>query len=107
MCKPTTNPVVDEFIDDGLQGLGVRFTDETARCSRAPRNPGSEAVGASCEKAEGDAVFQKRKRRVMMVSGLVLTTAAMIAFIECGQISYALAMCFNAVLAGAFGYNTK
>lgn len=58
-------------------------------------------------RAEEDYAFQKRKRRVMMICGLVLTTGAMIAFIEYGQISCVLGMCFNGALAAVFGYHTK
>lgn len=56
-------------------------------------------------KAEDDYAFQKRKRQVLLIGGLILTTAAMIGFIEFDQISCNLAMCFNAALAAVFGHH--
>lgn len=103
MCKPAaTSTIADEFIDEGLQNIGVRFTDGTAREKTA-----INYTREKDRKAEEAYAFQKRKHRVLMVAGLILTTAAMIAFIEYGQISFYLAMCFNAALAGVFGYNIK
>ena len=57
--------------------------------------------------AEEDFAFRQRKRRVMMVFGLILATAARITFIQFGKISYDLAMCFNAAIAAAFGWGMK
>lgn len=59
-------------------------------------------------KAEAeDHAFRQRKRRLVMVSGLILTAAAMIAFIQFGKISYDLALCFETVIAAAFGWGMK
>lgn len=66
-----------------------------------------DAAWQDIRKAEEAYAFEKRKRRVLMAAGLILTTAAMIAFIEYGQISFYLAMCFNAALSGVFGYHVK
>lgn len=90
----------DERRNNNQSGAYERTSAEQAIRNR-------DAAWQDIRKAEEAYAFQKRKHRVLMVAGLILTTAAMIAFIEYGQISCVLAMCFNAALAAVFGYNIK
>ena len=55
-------------------------------------------------KIENAIAFQKRKRKVLLVLGGILSTAAMIAFMDLALISDILAMVFSSALAAVFGY---
>lgn len=66
-----------------------------------------EAAWKQVRKDEEEFAFQHRKRRILMAVGLILTTAAMVAFIRMDLIDSSLAMAFNAGLAAAFGCQMK
>ena len=55
-------------------------------------------------KEENAIAFQKRKRQVLLVLGGVLSTGAMVAFMDLALISDILAVVFSSGLAAVFGY---
>lgn len=62
-----------------------------------------EAAWKQVRKDEEAFAFQRRKRRILAVTGLILTTAGMIALVTFDQMTYITGMAFNALFAALFG----
>ena len=58
-------------------------------------------------KEENAIAFRERKRKVLLVLGAILSTAAMIAFMDLALISDILAVVFSSGLAAVFGYGFR
>lgn len=89
----------DERMRELAGGKGKFEREETARAIQNRDENWKRIL-----KAEQAAAFERRKRRVMLVIGLVMSTAAMITFMDLDLISDILAVVFSSGIAAVFGY---
>ena len=75
------------------------------RCSEDAKTP-----SGTCKehgKYMAKSAIARRKRIAWLVFGLIISTAAMVAFVHYDQMTYMLGMAFNAPIAAVLGYNMK